>query len=526
MTSFAIGARRRGIWMGAAVFLVAMALVAAAFRLAHNERQFELDRWTARLQADGAQPLRMVNGWLMESRAALRNVAVNPTVQIYLSQTALGAASPATPESEAQSAFLQSYVASLGGRSPFAASFNKSQSETGLAVLDAQHHVVAVTPGYRPSPQRITSLAAQLSNGEAGPLALQTPDGALVGFLTAVRPIQGMLSAPPVGYVIAERRLDRNFWPAGGSLLAADQGHESLVANGPDRAISLVGSSLTSHKPLADSGELQAARAPGQLQHKADLTGEDALSLGLPVQATNWVLVETVPTSQALAGVEARISNLLVILLLSLLAIILGVLLLWRHMTALQQAAARESGLKLYRGVAEALLQAIDLRDPGAAEHSRRVGSLSRQIAVRIGSSAIEADTAELAGALMNVGKLFVPVRVLTKSGALEEAEASQFAEGTERWLELLAHSPLDPPLEPVLRDAYRIGRGELIDSSAVGLNTYIIVAANMTVALRSPRAYRMAHTPEDALRILKAQKPRIPQKVFSAVSEIVASKE
>jgi hypothetical protein len=462
----------------------------------------------------------MVNEWLSQNRAALRAVAVNPTVQIYLSQKAMNAAP--TPEGEAQAAFLQSYIASLGSRGPFAAAPG-APSEIGLAVLDAQHRPVAATFGYRPSAQRIAALIAQMRNGEAGPLVSQTKDGSLIAFLAAVRPIQGMLSAPAVGYVIGERRFDRSFWAADGAMLAADHGYESLIASGPHDNARLIGSSLAAGTAPGE-GEVLAAGNPRRLQRAPGQAGKDALHLGLPVPGTNWALVESVPASRALAGVEARIRNLLTILLLSLLAIILGILLLWRHMTAVQQAAAREAGVKLYRRVAEVLLQAIDQRDPGAAEHSRRVAAFSREIAIRMGVPSADADTAELAGALMNVGKLFVPVPLLTKTSALEGTEASQFAEGAVRWLDLLAHTPLDLPLEPVLRDAYRLSRGETVESKASARIAHIIVAANKAVALMSSRAYRMARTPQETLQILADTRPAIPPAVLAATADLLAT--
>jgi len=512
MSNFAIGGRRRGILLGVGVFIAAMALVAAAFRLAHNERAFELDRWAARLHAAGTQRLGMVNGWLSGSEAALRGVAVNPTVQIYLSQAAANSAP--TPESEAQAAFLQSYIASLGSRGPFASSQTAARSDTGIAVLDAHRKVVAGTFGYHPSAKTIAALIAQSHDGRAGPLLSQTRDGSPVAFLVAVRPIQGMMSAPAVGYVIGERVLDRSFWS--GSTLATDHGHESLIAPAANGKDYLIGSS--SAGASAGSGEALAAKSPLRLQRAPDLGGKDALHLGVPVKGTNWILVESVRASSALAGVDARIRNLLTILLLSLLAIILGLLLLWRHVTAIQQAAAREAGMRLYRDIAEVLLQAIDLRDPGAAEHSRRVASLSRQVALRIGA---DADAAELAGALMNVGKLFVPVTVLTKTGGLEESEAAQFAEGSARWLDLLARASLDPPLAPVLRDADSLGRGESTATTPSRV-AYIIAAANKAVALMSPRAYRMAHTPKETLEIIAKSRPAVPPAILTAMADLL----
>jgi hypothetical protein len=367
----------------------------------------------------------------------------------------------------------------------------------------------------------IAALIARMRDGSAGPLA-SSADNSPNAFLAAVRPIQASLSAPPVGYVIGERRLDESFWVSDGSVLAADHGHESLIAVGPSGASRLVGSSAAGKAVSKDSGEYLAARTPLHLQRARDMKGRDALHLGVPVRGADWVLVESVPASSALAGVDARIRNLLTILLLSLLAIILGILALWRHMAGIQQAASREASMKLYRGVAEVLLQAIDQRDPGAAEHSRRVAALSRDIALKMGAAKAEADAAELAGALMNVGKLFVPVNLLTKAGELDEAEASQFADGSARWLDLLARTPFDPPLEPVLRDAYRLGRGESLEAGAVARNTYIIVAANKAVALMSPRAYRMAHSPSETLQILSAPEHAMPAPIRAALAEIL----
>jgi hypothetical protein len=389
-------------------------------------------------------------------------------------------------------------------------------------VLDAKGHSVATTMGYRPSAETVSALMARQKDGEAGPWAIAAKDGSLIAFLKAVRPIQALPSAASVGYVVAERRLDKAFWAEDGSTLGADHGHESLVAKNAPGKFQLIGSSLSGNATLDSAGEFLAAQSAGRLAHAPGLGGEDALHLGLAVPGTDWTLVESVPTSRALAGVEERIRNLLTILLLSLLAIILGVLLLWRHMTAVQQASARETSLKLYRDVAEVLLLAIDQRDPGAAEHSRKVASLSRRLALRMGLSGGDADTAELAGSLMNVGKLFVPVPLLTKSGALEDGEASLFSEGTARWLDILARTSLALPLEAVLRQAYRLRQGDPGDGTAVSRLAYIIEAANAAVALTSPRAHRMAHSPQEASEILAKSQPPLPPAMLAAMTDLL----
>lgn len=350
--------------------------------------------------------------------------------------------------------------------------------------------------------------------------------GGDVAFAAAILPIQG--GGAPVGYVVGTRRPARGFWMSMAATISADDGHEALVATGPDGGVLLIGSSLAAKQMRFSPvmAEAMAARTPRKLVEASDLAGAPALALGVPVRNTDWVLVASVPAAAALSGVDARIRNLVLILLLSLLAIVLGVLALWRHLIAQQQIAARESNIRLYRGAAEMLLEAIDQRDPGAAAHSRRVAELSRKMALGLGARPEDADVAELAGALMNVGKLFVPVDILTKRGALEQSEASLFAEGNSRWLALLGRTSFDPAVEPVLRDAYRLGRGGMEGSTNIVQSAYIIVAANIAVALMSVRAYRPAHSPAQTIEIIAQSGLPLPVPVLAALSDLISEEQ
>jgi HD domain len=515
MARFGLDRRSHGALLGVAVFLAVMAFVAAIFLIARNERAFEFDRWQARLKAGSTGSMRVVNEWLSESRAGLRAVAVNPTVQIYLSEMATANGAP-VPDADTQLTFLSGYVASLGKRGPFATSGTAS-SDTGLAVLDAKRHLVAFTTGYRPSPQLVAELLAALKRGLAGPLPA---GGRLVAFGAAIMPIQG--AGRPAGYVIGERRFSGTLWSLGGSALSVDNGYESLLAIGSAGTVRLISTSASAWRlNLAlSSAEAQAARHPYKLQRGKGMSGKTALALGVPVSNTGWALVEAVPSANALAGVDARIRNLVLILLLSLLAIILGVLALWRHLLAQQQIAVRETSARIYRGAARLLLEAIDQRDPGAAEHSLRVANLSRRIAEKLKSE--NSDVVELAGSLMNVGKLFVPTELLTKRGTLERSESLLFEEGNARWLALLSATSFELPVEPILRDAYRIGKGGVGGTHPIRCDAYIIAVANIAVALMSVRAYRLAHSPDETIKIIRQSGIPVPQPVLDALGDVI----
>jgi uncharacterized membrane protein HdeD (DUF308 family) len=485
--------------LGVAVFLGVMALVAGVFVLARNERAFAMRQWETRLKTVSAQPLVMVYQWLSESRAALHAVAINPTVQINLSEAGAGPDAAATPESTANAIFLASYIASLSNRGPFAPSARTGGD--GLAVVDARGNIVAATRGYRPAPSLVAAAIANLKKGNTGPLLSPQSGRAPSVFAASVQPLQAPPSASAIGYVIGERSFDKSFWTSDGSALMAERGHESLVVlRGNDQPL-LLGASVAGVAHIA--GELDAARAPLHLLRAPDLKGEDSLHLAVPVPQTPWMLVETVPVKTALAGVDQRVRDLLIMLLLVLLAIIAGVFALWRNAVARQQAQAREESIALYRGVVSLLLEAIDLRDPGAAEHSRRAAALAREIAVAMKLPRREVDCVELAGALFNVGKLFVPSDLLTKAGPLDDMERERIDSASRRWLDLLAQVPFELALEPILRSAHDLdgdaSRGPTRDS-------YIVVVANTAIALMSPRSYRPAYSPADTLDLLMTE--------------------
>jgi hypothetical protein len=374
--------------------------------------------------------------------------------------------------------------------------------------------VIAATPGYAPDNATVAGLIAKRRNNQTGPEFLQTGGQTRIGFLVTIQPLQVSASAAPIGYVIAERTLGPQFWA---NDSAPEHGHESLVAV-EGQAASLISAS-TVPRQNRSAGEVSAALTPMHLVIAGDFSGHDALHVAQKVNGAPWYVVESVPAKSALAGVEERIRGLVLILLLVLVIIIVAVLALWRHTAGARAVEARETSLRMYRGLIDLLLEAVDQREPGAAAHSRRVAELSRKTALIMGAKPAEADATEMAGALLNVGKLFVPLDLLARAGALDEAERAEFDNSHARWLDLTARLPMDPPLEPVLRDTLALMHGKTIgDFRPVSRDTYIIAAANKAVALMSPRAYRPARDKAETLEILRSEPPAFPKPVLDAL--------
>ncbi len=186
----------------------------------------------------------------------------------------------------------------------------------------------------------------------------------------------------------------------------------------------------------------------------------------------------------------------------------------------------REKKARFYWALTDLLLDAIDQRDPGAAAHSRRVAALAADLARASGAGPEEIETAEIAGALLNVGKLFVSDELLTKAGALAPDERLKFSTGGRKWLNLLAQVPFDLPIGAVLSEAHELMNGmRTLDDPErpVRREARIIVVANGFVALVSPRTYRTQNSPAAAVAELTSS-VLMDRETVEALRELVAA--
>ncbi|NDF12806.1 MAG: hypothetical protein EB060_08375, partial [Proteobacteria bacterium] len=83
----------------------------------------------------------------------------------------------------------------------------------------------------------------------------------------------------------------------------------------------------------------------------------------------------------------------------------------------------REKRERTLQQIVDALVTAVDRRDPYAKNHSAKVARLARGVAEEMHLDATTADTTETAGKLMNIGKLGVSSELLTKKGKLSNDE-------------------------------------------------------------------------------------------------------
>ncbi len=162
------------------------------------------------------------------------------------------------------------------------------------------------------------------------------------------------------------------------------------------------------------------------------------------------------------------------------------------------------------RHLIENLVALVDRRDPFAAHHSSRVAALARATAEEMGLDAVLIDTAEIAGRLLNLGKVLVPVSILTKAENLSDEEIAEVRNTLQAGADFLEGIAFEGPVVETLRQAQEhwdgTGRPRGLGGDAILPTARIVAVANSFVAMISTRAHRPGLTIDQAVAELLAQ--------------------
>jgi len=167
----------------------------------------------------------------------------------------------------------------------------------------------------------------------------------------------------------------------------------------------------------------------------------------------------------------------------------------------------RERRENMLRQVIGTLVAVVDRRDPYAAGHSARVGQLARAIAEEMVLDEQQIEAAEIAGSLMNFGKVLVPREILTKTTALTPEELQRVRESILTSADILSIIGFAGPVVPTLRQVMErydgTGAPEGLKGDDIMVTARIVTVANTYVALVSPRAHRPSLALKKAAEIM-----------------------
>lgn len=169
------------------------------------------------------------------------------------------------------------------------------------------------------------------------------------------------------------------------------------------------------------------------------------------------------------------------------------VLCLCRDMSAERAEQSKRQGLMKH--LVGVLSSIVDLHDPYCAGHSMRTAQVAAALARELGLDEGTQAALEMAARLANVGKIFLPRELLTKTEALNPAEQALVHSHVQRTLDLLKGIEFEGGVLEIIaqKSEHMDGSGYpagLSDGQLL-LESRILAVANAFVAMVSARAYR-----------------------------------
>jgi len=130
-----------------------------------------------------------------------------------------------------------------------------------------------------------------------------------------------------------------------------------------------------------------------------------------------------------------------------------GVLLIEQDIT--EFITEREKRERMFRGLIDAFVKEVDGRQAELAKtNGKLIAKLARGTAEEMGLTPVEAETAELAGELLNLGTVSLPHDLLSKGGNRNEDEKRRLREAIVRSADLLSGLEFEGPVAEVIRQA------------------------------------------------------------------------
>ena len=206
-----------------------------------------------------------------------------------------------------------------------------------------------------------------------------------------------------------------------------------------------------------------------------------------------------------------------------------SVLLVMQDITDL--VAANQRSENLFRQLISTLTQIIDARDPWSKHHSTRVADVAAAMAKEMGWGLEQQDAMQTAGQLVNLGKIFVPIDILTKQSPLSEDELALVRDSISKGARLIADVGLKESVAETLEQMreHWDGSGEPTGRAgdAIEPGARLLAVANAFVGIVSARAHRKSLGFDKAVDILQGDAgKRFERRAVAALQNILENKD
>ena len=181
------------------------------------------------------------------------------------------------------------------------------------------------------------------------------------------------------------------------------------------------------------------------------------------------------------------------------------------------------------KSLIEAFTSVEACADPYLYGHSRRMSALGELVAQNMGLSEDGRNTVVMGAQLSQLGKLFIPRELLTKTGRLTPEELAEVRKAPDHAAALLKNIDFDLPIVRALYEMYENPDGSGypcgLKAEAILPEARILSVLNAFCAMVSARSYREGKSAEEALAELRSP-ARFDQNVVEHLAAVLATPE
>lgn len=168
----------------------------------------------------------------------------------------------------------------------------------------------------------------------------------------------------------------------------------------------------------------------------------------------------------------------------------------------------------IFSGTVKALAMMTEKRDQYTAGHQQRVARLASAIAREMGMGEDAIEDINIAATLHDIGKLYVPLDILSQTGKLTDIEYLFIKTHPAAGYDILKSIPFDAPIaETILQHHERMdgsGYPRGLSGDEILMEARIMAVADVVEAMVSHRPYRPAMGIDQALEEIKANAGRL----------------
>ena len=180
---------------------------------------------------------------------------------------------------------------------------------------------------------------------------------------------------------------------------------------------------------------------------------------------------------------------------------------------------------RMVRGITEAMGRAVEARDPYTQGHEIRVAALAVALAEEMGVPPYEITGIEIAALLHDIGKMAVPVELLTKPGSLTDEEHALVRCHPRAGYDILKGIDFPWPVaESILQHHERMdgsGYPEGLRADDICMTARILGVADVVEAMSSHRPYRPSLGIDTAMTEILSHRERYDPDVLAACERL-----